>query len=85
MPPPSPNELTTTSGPRATAFSRARLNDVGEVRLRTARSVVYDGYSTNRLTGSFILIEQGTNQTVAAGMLLAATEPFAPDYDDFAI
>jgi len=45
------------------------LNDIGEIRLRTARPIYYDGYATNRLTGSFILIEQGTNATVAAGML----------------
>ena len=65
--------------------SELGMNDIGEVRLRTAKPLVYDGYTTNRLTGSFILIEQGTNQTVAAGMLRPATEPFAPDYDDFAI
>jgi sulfate adenylyltransferase subunit 1 len=65
--------------------SELGMNDVGEVRLRTAKPLIYDGYTTNRLTGSFILIEQGTNQTVAAGMLRPATEPFSPDYDDFAI
>ena len=46
------------------------LNDVGEVRIRAAKPIVFDGYGTNRLTGSFILIEQGTNATVAAGMLM---------------
>jgi sulfate adenylyltransferase subunit 1 (EFTu-like GTPase family) len=40
---------------------------------------------TNRLTGSFILIEQGTNATVAAGMLSAPTEAVTPEYTDFAI
>ena len=50
------------------------LNDIGEVRLQTARPIVFDGYATNRLTGSFILIEPGTNATVAAGMLLPPTE-----------
>ena len=39
----------------------------------------------NRLTGSFILIEQGTNATVAAGMLSAPTEAAQPEYADFAI
>ena len=38
-----------------------------------------------RLTGSFILIEQGANLTVAAGMLLPPTELVKPDYDDFTI
>src|SRR5262249_46067261 len=61
------------------------LNDVGEIRLRTSRPLAYDGYVTNRLTGSFILIEQGTNATVAAGMLLPPTETVKPEYTDFAI
>jgi bifunctional enzyme CysN/CysC/sulfate adenylyltransferase subunit 1 len=61
------------------------LNDIGEIRIRTSRPLVYDGYSINRLTGSFILIEQGTNLTVAAGMLEPPTELVKPDYTDFAI
>jgi len=67
----------------APAFLAA--NDVGIVRLKTAKPIIYDGYSTNRLTGSFILIEQGTNATVAAGMLLPPTEAVKPEYTDFAI
>jgi bifunctional enzyme CysN/CysC/sulfate adenylyltransferase subunit 1 len=61
------------------------LNDIGEIRLKTARPLVFDGYATNRLTGSFILIEPGTNHTVAAGMLLPPNEVVKPDYTDFAI
>jgi bifunctional enzyme CysN/CysC/sulfate adenylyltransferase subunit 1 len=61
------------------------MNDVGIVRLKTAKPIVYDGYKTNRLTGSFILIEQGTNATVGAGMLLPPTEAVKPEYTDFAI
>jgi bifunctional enzyme CysN/CysC/sulfate adenylyltransferase subunit 1 len=61
------------------------VNDVGIVRLKTAKPIVYDGYNTNRLTGSFILIEQGTNATVGAGMLLPPTEAVKPEYTDFAI
>ena len=61
------------------------INDIGTVRLKISRPIVYDGYTTNRLTGSFILIEQGTNATVAAGMLTAPTEPIKPEYTDFAI
>ena len=61
------------------------MNEIGEIRLRTAKPVAFDGYSTNRLTGSFILIEQGTNHTVAAGMLAAPTELVKPEYDDFTI
>ncbi len=61
------------------------INDIGTVRIRTAKPLVYDGYGTNRLTGSFILIEQGTNLTVGAGMLNAPTEAVKPEYTDFAI
>ncbi|MGA2280684.1 MAG: GTP-binding protein [Verrucomicrobiota bacterium] len=61
------------------------VNDVGIVRLKTAKPIVYDGYNTNRLTGSFILIEQGTNATVGAGMLLPPPEAVKPEYTDFAI
>ena len=61
------------------------LNDIGEVRLRTSRPLVYDGYETNRQTGAFILIEPGTNATVAAGMLRAPDASYKPEYTDFAI
>jgi bifunctional enzyme CysN/CysC/sulfate adenylyltransferase subunit 1 len=61
------------------------MNDLGEVRIKTARPLIFDGYATNRLTGSFILIEPGTNATVAAGMLLPPTEVARPEYKDFAI
>jgi bifunctional enzyme CysN/CysC/sulfate adenylyltransferase subunit 1 len=61
------------------------LNDVGEVRLKTSGPLVFDGYAANRLTGSFILIESGTNATVGAGMLFPPTEVFKPEYSDFAI
>jgi bifunctional enzyme CysN/CysC/sulfate adenylyltransferase subunit 1 len=61
------------------------MNDIGGIRLKTAKPLIFDGYATNRLTGSFILIEQGTNATVAAGMLSAPTEAVKPEYTDFAI
>ncbi len=61
------------------------MNDIGEIKLRASRPLIFDGYTTNRLTGSFILIEQGTNATAAAGMLLPPTELVKPEYNDFAI
>jgi len=61
------------------------LNDIGEILIRTAKPLIFDGYGSNRLTGSFILIEQGTNATVAAGMLAAPSERVRLEYDDFAI
>jgi sulfate adenylyltransferase subunit 1 len=61
------------------------VNDIGVIRIKTAKPIVFDGYTTNRLTGSFILIEQGTNATAAAGMLFSPTEAVKPEYTDFAI
>jgi sulfate adenylyltransferase subunit 1 len=61
------------------------MNDIGIVRLKTAKPLVFDGYTNNRLTGSFILIEQGSNTTAAAGMLYPPTETVKPDDTDFTI
>ena len=46
-----------------------RMNDIGRISLRTSAPVIFDPYSKNRITGSFILIDAGTNETVAAGMI----------------
>ena len=59
-----------------------KMNDIGQIRLHTAKPLVFDGYATNRLTGSFILIEQGSNATAAAGMLLAPREVVKPESGD---
>ncbi|MDI1319247.1 MAG: sulfate adenylyltransferase, partial [bacterium] len=61
------------------------VNDLGQVRLRAAKPLVFDGYATNRLTGSFILIEPGTNATVAAGMLHPPREVVKPENGDYVI
>ncbi len=47
------------------------LNDIGRVQLRTTQPLFYDEYRRNRATGSFILVDETTNHTVAAGMLLS--------------
>lgn len=47
-----------------------RLNDIGRISLRTSAPLFYDSYKRNRLTGSFILIEEYTNETVATGMIV---------------
>jgi bifunctional enzyme CysN/CysC len=49
-----------------------RLNEIGRVRLRSSAPLVVDPYSRNRTTGSFILIDDATNDTVGAGMVLGA-------------
>jgi bifunctional enzyme CysN/CysC len=45
------------------------LNEIGQVTLRTSEPLVFDEYSGSRGTGSFILIDETTNDTVAAGMI----------------
>jgi sulfate adenylyltransferase large subunit len=45
------------------------LNDIGRVHLRTSKPLAFDPYSRNRATGSFILIDETTNDTVGAGMI----------------
>jgi sulfate adenylyltransferase subunit 1 (EFTu-like GTPase family) len=45
------------------------LNDIGRVRLRTSKPLAFDPYERNRATGSFILIDESTNDTVGAGMI----------------
>ena len=46
------------------------LNDIGRVRLRTSAPLFPDAYARNRATGSFILIDEASSNTVAAGMVL---------------
>ncbi len=46
------------------------MNDIGRISLRTAVPLMFDSYRRNRQTGSFILIDPGTNETVAAGMIV---------------
>ncbi len=50
------------------------LNEIGRVTLRTTSALMYDDYRRNRSTGSFILIEEGTNATAGAGMILGPAQ-----------
>jgi bifunctional enzyme CysN/CysC len=49
-----------------------RLNDIGRIRLRTTQPILADEYRRNRYTGGFILVDEATNFTVAAGMIVEA-------------
>ncbi|HSJ02061.1 MAG TPA: GTP-binding protein [Verrucomicrobium sp.] len=62
------------------------LNDIGCIRLRCAAPLFFDPYTQNRTTGSFVLVDEQTNNTVAAGMILRAVgdESFKST-DEFAI
>jgi bifunctional enzyme CysN/CysC len=48
------------------------LNDIGRIRLRTTIPLMADEYRRNRTTGGFIIIDEATNRTVAAGMIIEA-------------
>jgi len=51
---------------------RLELNDIGVVRLRLSEPLAVDPYAENRETGAFILIDEATNDTVGAGMVISA-------------
>ena len=53
--------------------SQLTLNEIGRVRLRTTVPLMADDYSRNRNTGGFVLVDEGTNRTVAAGMITEAS------------
>lgn len=46
------------------------MNDIACVRIRTAEPLIYDYYKSNRTMGSLIFVEEGTNDTVGAGMIV---------------
>jgi bifunctional enzyme CysN/CysC len=54
---------------RDEAAHELALNDIGRIRLRTQSPLLFDEYRRNRATGSFILIDDATDATVAAGMI----------------
>jgi sulfate adenylyltransferase subunit 1 len=63
--------LDVTSLRREAGPAELALNDIGRVRLRTSKPLAFDPYARNRYTGSFILIDEATNDTVGAGMIVA--------------
>jgi len=46
------------------------MNDIARVSIRTAQPLFFDSYTKNRMTGSLILIDPNTNETVGAGMII---------------
>jgi len=46
------------------------MNDIGRISLRTAKPLFYDVYKKNRQTGSIIIIDEQTNETIGAGMII---------------
>ena len=46
------------------------LNSIASVKIKSMKPMVYDKYEDNRITGSLVLVDEATNETVAAGMIL---------------
>lgn len=46
------------------------MNDIGRIKIRTTKPLFADAYRKNRITGSVIIVDEGTNNTVAAGMIV---------------
>lgn len=51
-------------------YDSIQMNDIARVQIRTTKPLFTDPYRKNRITGSVILIDEGTNKTVAAGMII---------------
>ncbi len=54
---------------RIESAEELKLNEIGRIRIRTAQPLLFDKYQDNRATGCLILIDEHTNETVAAGMI----------------
>lgn len=46
------------------------LNEIARIRIKTSKPIFYDAYKDNHITGSIIIIDEATNNTVGAGMIL---------------
>ena len=55
---------------RITDDKELNMNDISRVKIRCTRPLMTDSYRDNRNTGSIILVDENTNETVAAGMII---------------
>ena len=49
---------------------KIEMNDIARLSIRTAKPMFYDSYKRNRQTGSIIIIDEQTNETIGAGMII---------------
>ena len=47
-----------------------KANDIARIKVRTTRPLLFDRYERNRITGSLIMIDEATNETVGAAMII---------------
>ena len=59
---------------REEPVGRLTMNEIGRAKLRTMKPLIFDAYKVNRSTGAFILMDEDTNDTVGAGMILGPTD-----------
>ena len=51
-------------------YKEIGMNDIARIKVRTTRPLLFDRYTRNRITGSLIIVDEATNETVGAGMIL---------------
>ena len=51
-------------------FDSISMNDIARIQIRTTKPLFFDSYNRNRITGSVILVDEGSHETVAAGMII---------------
>jgi sulfate adenylyltransferase subunit 1 len=55
---------------RVSSDATLEMNAIAKVKIRTTKPLLVDAYRENRTTGSIILVDDATNETVAAGMIV---------------
>ena len=55
---------------KQTGVTTLTMNEIGQVDIKMQRPLMFDTYEDNRPTGCFVLIDDATNRTVAAGMIV---------------
>jgi len=55
---------------RIEGIDKVEMNDIARMSIRTAKPMFYDAYKKNRQTGSIIIIDEQTNETIGAGMII---------------
>ncbi len=55
---------------RIESIDKIDMNDIGRIYIRTSKPLFYDSYKKNRQTGSIIIIDEQTNETIGAGMII---------------
>ncbi|MFT6735825.1 MAG: sulfate adenylyltransferase subunit 1, partial [Polaribacter sp.] len=55
---------------RIEGIEKVEMNDIARISIRTSKPLFYDSYKRNRKTGSLIIIDEQTNETIGAGMII---------------